>query len=266
MKIIQLHRKPLDPKTLVKRLTEPEHFSQLITAPAILQEDGETKVIFHRFDAMPVKIPYLLSGIKFGELERTAGLLSNSRTFGFMPRKVKHRDFCTSAKLNKESPGLMTMLRDPEKYGEHCELAEKILPDYRIGATPFTSGIINRNSQLKYHYDAGNFKGVASCMVAVTEGVEGGHLILPEYDVALQIDSGTLTIFDGQSILHGVSPINFKGLRSYRYTIVFYSLQQMWNCLPVDAELARIRAVKTTRERNRNDPNHPLRKDIHQNA
>ncbi len=58
-------------------------------------------------------------------------------------------------------------------------------------------------------------------------------------------------MFDGQSILHGVTPINKVSPKGYRFSIVYYTLKRMWQCLEVDEELVRVRQKKTERERTR---------------
>ena len=130
------------------------------------------------------------------------------------------------------------------------------MQDWTIGGSPFTSGIVNKNNQLKYHYDAGNFKGVLSNMVVFKKDVDGGHLVIPELDIVLEVEDNTLTIFNGQDILHGVSTIEYENEHAYRYSVVYYSLEQMWKCEPFGEEIKRIRKVKTEREKKRLDPEH----------
>lgn len=135
------------------------------------------------------------------------------------------------------------------KFGEHKQTTKKqVKAQYVIEGSPFTSGIINKNNPLKYHFDAGNFVGVYSCMLGFKHNVAGGHLAIPEYDIGLEISTNSLTIFDGQKIMHGVTPIQMLADDSYRYTIVYYSLRKMWECLPINEEIDRIRNVKTQRE------------------
>ena len=96
----------------------------------------------------------------------------------------------------------------PEVLKQHEEDARaKIKDDWRILGTPFTSGIVNYNSAIKYHFDAGNIKDCASNMILLTKDVEGGDFIVPEYDIAFKNKTDYLFIFDGQGILHGVTPI-----------------------------------------------------------
>tara|TARA_R110000822_G_scaffold95196_6_gene217849 strand:+ start:89 stop:637 length:549 start_codon:yes stop_codon:yes gene_type:complete len=145
----------------------------------------------------------------------------------------------------------------PDQFNFHEEIVkEKVMGEWTIDGTPFTSGIVNKNNPLKYHTDSGNFKGVLSNMVVLKRDVDGGYLIIPELDIALECPDGALVIFNGQKLLHGVSPIEYNNDMSYRYSVVFYSLEQMWKCEPIDDELIRIRNVKTEREIKRIDPEH----------
>jgi hypothetical protein len=136
----------------------------------------------------------------------------------------------------------------PEVLGRHEQMTEKVLGEWTMPGSVFTSGIINKNNPLKYHFDAGNFHDVCSCMLGFKGGVSGGYLSFPEYDFALEIADGTLSMFDGQKILHGVTPIRSVAEGAYRFTVVYYSLRGMWKCEPLDRELARIRKVKQQRE------------------
>src|SRR6185369_973882 len=146
---------------------------------------------------------------------------------------------------------------NPTGYKSHCEAVQKVLPQYRLHGTPFTSGIINDNNPLAYHYDSGNFKGVWSAMFGFKRHVEGGHLSVPELvdtdnrALGFEIADKSLLLFDGQGLLHGVTPIRKTRAEARRFTVVFYSLQQMWKCEPVESEVQRIRRIRTERERKR---------------
>jgi hypothetical protein len=129
--------------------------------------------------------------------------------------------------------------------------AEKVQPDYRMAGTAFTSGIANDNNPLWYHFDTGNYPGVWSGMLTLRQGVEGGYLSMPEWDVGLRVADKSLLLFDGQGLLHGVTPITKTSETGRRFTVVYYSLKGMWKCLPPKAELERIRRVRTEREEKR---------------
>ena len=135
---------------------------------------------------------------------------------------------------------------------KHAEVTgEKVLGEYKIPKTPFTSGIVNKDNQLKYHFDTGNFKEVYSAMLVLKRDIAGGHLSIPEFDMGIELKNNSLFMFDGQGLLHGVTPIFKKTARAVRYSIVYYSMRQMWNCLPITDELIRIRKKKAERENNR---------------
>lgn len=67
---------------------------------------------------------------------------------------------------------------------------------------------------------------------------------MPEYNIGFECAHNTAMMFDGQESLHGVTPIKRESEMSRRYSIVYYSLRQIWNCLPLDEEIARLRNRK----------------------
>jgi hypothetical protein len=272
MRHIELQRKDIDYKAYVKRGAREEDFSTLITEDAALFEDGKLKLVYKRLPLDEREIVGALKRIKYQSGTRTTGLKSTSRIFGYMPRVTIRQDYCRVAGLAHEQPEEHLIIteyaklvsdlyaaEDPAMFTIHQKAVEDaVLDEYIIPGTPFTSGIINKNNALKYHFDTGNFKDVYSSMLAFKFNVTGGYLALPEYDVGLEIATNSVTIFDGQKIMHGVTPITYLTPDAYRYTIVYYSLQQMWKCLPITEEVLRIRNLKTTRERKRVAPEETL--------
>lgn len=263
-KIIQSKTRELNIADYKMRSASDADYAQLITGPCVIMDGATPKVVYEQipFDTTPYK--EALERIKYQQNERTAGLKTVSRIFGYSPRNVLRKDFCATTSLAAESPEEHELICElgqrvseiylanaPEVYEKHSGLVkEKMRIEWVIPGTPFTSGIINKNNPLKYHFDTGNFKQVFSCMVAFKKDCTGGHLALPEYDCALEIGDGSVTLFDGQEILHGVTPFKCEE-GGYRYTIVFYALRGMWECMTVDEEVARIRKLKTTREKKR---------------
>jgi hypothetical protein len=202
--------------------------------------------------------------IKYGTGARTLGLVATARIFGYQPRLALRRDFCAQATLAQEQPeenaALVQMARavegayedaNPALYRDHVvQTATRAARFALVERGAFTSGIVNENNPLKYHRDRGNYPDAWSGMVAVrTTGAHGGHLVLPEYGVRFDIAHGTLLLFDGQSIVHGVSPIRLADPKAdRRYTAVYYSMRGLWKCLTEEQELARIRRLRTERE------------------
>jgi hypothetical protein len=60
-------------------------------------------------------------------------------------------------------------------------------------------------------------------MLAVRHGIGGGLLYLADYDVYLAVPHGSISIFDGQSVLHGVTPFTITSHDAWRYTLVAYA-------------------------------------------
>ncbi len=266
MKQILVKKANLDLKEYKMRSAYESDFSTLITESCVLvdQDTGKQLVIYKKLDEEgfdSTDLALSLQSVKYQESERLGGLKTRSRIFGFAPRVPKRKDFCSATSLLEDNPSAHDLLCDygrrvvelyqnnaPEVFDEHMKATEKVLNDYRIKETPFTSGIVNKNNPLKYHLDSGNFKSVYSCMLAVRNNCAGGHLALPEYDIGLDIANNSVTIFDGQQILHGVTPIKMLTPDAYRFTVVYYSLRKMWECLPPQQEVERVRNTKFSRE------------------
>ncbi len=265
MKVLELHRKELDYKKFIRRTAEESDYETLITESCIGVENGEVKFIYQELDWNTKHVVDALKSIKYQETERSTGLITRSRIFGYRPRQTQRADFCSSASLAKDFPeehaliaGLAQKIEElykakaPEKHAAHKAITdEKVRGSFKVSGSVFTSGIINKNNPLKYHFDAGNFKSVFSCMPVFKSGVTGGHLALPEYGLGIELKDNSIFMFDGQAIMHGVTPIKYESELSYRFSIVYYSLKQIWQCLEIDDELARIRQRKMERERNR---------------
>ena len=202
-----------------------------------------------------------LTRVKFDWNQRTGGERTLSRIFGYVPRRpVFMKNFCSSTNMHEDAPNAyraLELLADTvhQLYKEalsntwqtHNVTTEQVLDDWRIKGTVFTSGIVNKNNALVYHYDRGNFKDVYSCRVSFTKGLSGGNLLYPEFGFHIALPDNSVTFFDGQKYMHGVSPIRLKNKYSYRYTIVYYSLKNMWTCLPIGEELKNAQITEADR-------------------
>jgi len=261
-----LTKRTLNLKDYKHRSPAEEDYSELITEPSLIfdAETNNLEIVYLVLDDDTTQIAEALQRIRFGKTVRTSGLVTTSRVIGNQPRNLPQRDHCTASSLATEDPEAHHVIAsyaekisqyyhdyNPALYDRHQEATQKVLDDWRMEGSVFTSGIINRNNPLSYHFDAGNFKNVWSNMLVLKHDVTGGYLSVPEYDVAFALPNNSLLMFDGQSLLHGVTPIGRHSEDAYRYSIVFYSLKQMWQCLPVTDELIRIRKRRTDRERAR---------------
>jgi hypothetical protein len=218
---------------------------------------GESAVFNDIFDACRT--------VKYVRDYRTDGLQTTSKIFGYNPRNVLRKDYCSVSALARENPAIHERilaggalsakyyaLHNQELYAEHLATTrEKIVEQWQLPAVPFTSGIINDNNPLCYHFDSGNFKNVWSAMIVLKHKIAEGYLSMPEYDVMCEVANHSIFYFDGQGILHGVTPIKKLAPDARRFSLVYYSLQAMWNCQPLREEIARIRMLREQREQKR---------------
>lgn len=217
----------------------------------------------------------LLPTVKYEGL-RSEGRMSSiryaHRTFGYRCRQpLRRRETCSSANLEVDAPALNAALVEmtrhvegiyaahaPDAYAHHeATVTAAVHPDWRINAGVFTSGIINETAALPYHVDRNNLAGCWSAMLVVRRYLRGGYLHVPAYDSWFGCDDGHLLIFNGTETLHGVTPFRYRatptGAPAYRYSMVWYALNNMKACLPVAEELEWGNAHRSNREVERLD-------------
>lgn len=267
MREVLLKRRELDYTEYVKHSAKLSEVGEILVGGVIGIDEDTKQVLFIQktLDIDPAEMLWALNRIKYETNIRTAGLKSTSRIFGYNPRNSIRKDYCSATSLAFTQPKEHAIVcqfgakvaklyaeHRPEAYRQHDELVKsKVLDEWAIKDTPFTSGIINKNNPLKYHFDTGNFNSVYSCMVTFKHDIAGGHLAMPEYGIAVNLPSNSVFMFDGQSILHGVTPIQELSKDAARYTVVYYSLKQIWKCLPLSEEVARVRNRRMDKEQRR---------------
>lgn len=239
MNKIEIKRKEVDYREYIKRSARDTDYNTLITEDTLVLENGEPKILYFKLD--PEKTKYVrqaVKNIKYQTSTRTGGLKTTSRIFGYNPRNTIRKDFCSVTSLAIDHPVEHKIICDfgaelaelyaqhfPEVYKMHdTTTKDRMLGEWILKDTPFTSGIINKNNPLKYHFDTGNLKNVLSNMVVFKNGVGGGYLACPEFDLGFEVADNTVILFDGQNILHGVTKIEKKHPKAYRYSIVYYTL------------------------------------------
>jgi hypothetical protein len=178
-------------------------------------------------------------------LDRLSGIGTNNIIFGHTaPDHVKQNYACRLAEVHQYAPTLASAMTAivppmwslfqthlPEQAAAHDQIVRsQIHHDWLLHDTPFTSGICNHTSVLPYHCDAGNLTDAWSMMLSVRKNVGGGHLHIPEYDTVLEIADRSVTIFNGQKHLHGVTPFVRLRKDAYRFTLVVYTKQAMRRC------------------------------------
>lgn len=259
---VQLKRvEGFDPEAFRFRGASSNDYDTFIREPCSLW-DGDNLVAVYQ-DAGPLPgLAKLLSSIRYSPGARTEGLKTMSRTFGFLPRIAVRQNYCRPTLLIRENPrafGELVAMSEivserfreasPQHFEHQRKMLEEVRPEWRLPGDVFTSGIVNQTSWLGYHFDAGNFDGAWSCMITTTLDIEGGSLVFPAYRLALSAVENRLFMFAGGKHLHGVSPIRTRNRNAYRYSIVWYPLQQMCHCLPAAEELKRARDGEVVKSR-----------------
>jgi len=257
LKKVEVKKREFAVEKANKQYAEKTDVEKIVGAPCSIECDGKRIAI-----SIPIESPHLNSVlqavkvIEYHKAARGSGIQSTSRIFGFKPRDHIRGPFCSYADLHTKQPKPAQIICNfadeiektykkyfVDEYSHHSTVVETVREDYRMGESVFTSGIANYDNFLPYHYDRGNFNGVLSCMLCFTKGLEGGELLMPEYNIGISPTNQSLIIFDGQAILHGVAPFKIAK-NGYRYTLVYYSLKQMWQCLTPDEELKYARTYR----------------------
>jgi hypothetical protein len=263
MKRVDLKRHEINDRDFLKRSVIEDDYTQTIFPDSKLYLDGKQIAIIEKLPLQDVAtMRWAAKNVKTFKDYRTDGLNTNSTIFGFSPREPLRKDFCGATAMATKEPRHHSVFVNfanyadkkyrehfPAEYKTHCEsLEDTVRDEWLLNGTVFTSGIVNDHNPLKYHYDRGNLKGSLSVMLVLRSGIVGGDLVFPEFKCKLLCDDACLFIFDGQGFVHGVTEMRGRA-GSYRYSIVYYSLNGMKYCLSPEEELSRIRKLKTQREK-----------------
>jgi len=271
MKVIDIPLLDVDLSSFMKRLAKEVDCDHIINYDCLIKSGGVPKILYLKLTDTETKfVRQACKNIKYTKVERiSTGLITKgkNRTFGLRPKRAMSQfaSSCSATSLAKDSPIEHNILCDfikkltpfykdffPGEYTKNSEeVSKRVLPEWQIENTPFTSGIVNYNSELQYHYDIGHFHGALSVMLTLKNGVKGGGLCFPELGINIDLADNTILLMDGQEMMHGVTPIIKKKNNGYRYTIVYYSLLQMWRCLPITEEIIATRKMRAKRESKR---------------
>lgn len=200
--------------------------------------------------------------LKANNAGRLSGLHVAHRVFGYTPPQAMRRRYgCSRSRFDTDYPATMELVRQfcllaewvfrthaPDVHEDTGQAVRDLIPDaWRIAGTLWTSGIINCTAALPMHKDSGNIPNSWSAMLGCRNQMEGGLLYLADYDCYLTIPHGSISIFDGQSVAHGVTPLEPKGPDAWRYTLVSYAKSTMQKCACDPKEEARRAALSATK-------------------
>jgi hypothetical protein len=261
--VVWVERRNVNPDQYLGTMATEDDYATLITTSTMLYDRADQRAVVAYIlleDDLSRLVEALLT-VPTAYSDRQSGLMTNSATFGYEPRNPVRHDYCTAAHLARKrlhayhlltaTAGLVARAYawyDPDRYAHASDAVARVLPEWRLAETAFTSGVVNRDSALAYHTDTGNFKGVWSAMLGFRHNLQGGYLALPEYGVALEIANNSLTMFDGQRLIHGVTPFRRLGGDAYRMTVVYYGREGMWRCLTNQEEIKQARQRRAARK------------------
>lgn len=275
MKKVEVKKTEVNLSSYIKKIAKESDCSNVIDFDCLIYIDGIPKIAYLTIPNVLTKyVRRACLNVKLNHVERLSdGLITNgkNRVFGYRPARqmsqfastcsttglakdfpLEHSALCAFSKTAKEYYEKIF----PTQYAKNSEIVnEKILKEWTLEDTVFTSGIINKDSILQYHFDIGHVSKALSVMLTLKKELEGGDLSMPEINTLLKLKDNTLLIFDGQELLHGVTPIVKNTNNSYRLTVVYYSLIQMWKCLTITEEVIKARAVRFKKEHKRANGN-----------
>lgn len=249
----QLIRKPIAETDYLRKTPRRSDYKELIHQDTVFLEDGRPIIVYKNIPQTHLsEFRRLVHESHFIKSQRVNGTPTQSAIFGALPR-IRHRhNYCrytantmNQKELNESIFAFARLVNDlykrllPEEFAHNLQVIEKsVQSEYVIAGTPFTTVNLNVNHAIKYHKDTGNFKNVYSNVLILKQQVQGGFLVCPEFDLAFAQQDGALILFDGQHIVHGVTPIKATGPDAYRCSCVFYALANMKNCYPYEEELS----------------------------
>lgn len=257
MQILKRTKKVVDEKKLKRAFAEEKDCEEIVTGEFMLIDAATDQVV-----ALCVKVDdqeasnklrnACLSLKNWTKASRGSGLMTTAKVFGYQPRNpIRQRPFCHKGVLAREEPavhnGFLQFAPEAERIfkkflpdqakKQQDELIIKVKPDWRIKGTMYTSGIANNNNALGYHRDRGNFEDFWSAMVVYKKDIQGGNLVVCDYNIKINFDDDCIFFFNGMRWWHGVTPIIKRSASAYRFTIVYYALKEMWKCMTIEDEL-----------------------------
>jgi hypothetical protein len=269
MQILDVERQLIDIPAYRFRGAAEADYATLITDDTIVREDGAITAAYVQLDDPRLaEIDAALDRIRYEVKHRTIGMKTTTRIFGYAPRVERRNDYCRVSSLARDQPEEHAIVANgaaivSEYYAQinaslwqhHVGQSHfRVSAEYQLPGGAFTSGIINKNNPLLYHFDAGNFKHVWSAMLVFKRDVSGGHLSVPQYGLGFELTNNSLFLFDGQGLLHGVTPITRHTPEARRYSVVYYTMHRLWRCLPVKEEIEEARKRRTRIEDSKIDP------------
>jgi len=128
-----------------------------------------------------------------------------------------------------------------KKQKEFSEIDQ--VKDFIIENTAFSTVTVNYNFRTALHKDTGDYKEGFGNLVVCTKNIKGGHILFPQYKLAIQLYNGDFLAMDvhewhcnSEIILENPENTN----DSYRLSFVCYLREKMIECKNVNENLKKI--------------------------
>jgi len=144
-------------------------------------------------------------------------------------------------KLNNQFRELL-----PIRWGKQNAAANKLDPKFLIDKTVFTTLTVNHNWRTACHRDAGDLNEGFSNICALGKGWKGGEFILPEFRIAVRLESGDMLLVNNHGGIHGNDAL--VGDDNDRMTIVAYFREKMLDLKSWDYESLRKQYIEERRQ------------------
>lgn len=189
-------------------------------------------------DGKSVVVPSAIAGY----FERQGGRFRFCRATAFVANEVERWDDVLPLVMEV---GHLLKRYLPKRWKVQNDYAKGCSDDFRIHDTPFSTITVNRNIAGTVHQDAGDLKtgfGLISCH---RQGdYIGGHLVFPQYRVAVDLEDRDLILFNPHD-WHGVTGLEHADPddEGERITTVYYFRERLSQCGTAAEELARAKKL-----------------------
>lgn len=264
-----------EPKTLLGKRVGEKDFLESYGPNTAFFLNGELVLVYGELtnkDFDFTGMESILRKMKFSKNRRLTQLRNKTeventydRNFGFNPPNAVFNTSAGPCILNGENPQAYHRLSElgkylnlvykkvnPKRHAVHQQFVDEKIKNYwTMPNTVFTQGVVNNANQLGYHFDRDNIPGGWSCMVYLKCGTYGGNLAVPGFGAKLMCHDRTFMMFDGQSLMHGVTPIKKSIESGYRYSIVYYARESMVGLGTAAEELERAKQIELKKHQRR---------------
>lgn len=265
----------IDCESMIGKHARDADYDELISVDTDVYLDDELVISYRVTSGRVLALAATLS--KKSELtsgKRTNGLSVKNAIYGYLPRNPTRTNYCRPSSASLTAMPLHAI---GEEYAQHISdlyestnssqfgvdseaIASRVLDEWRINGTMWSTLNINVNFAIKYHRDTGNWPGVFSNVFIYRQGCSGGNLSVPELRIALKQQNGACIFFHGGRLIHGVTDIKTTSKNFIRSSIVLYTMRDMQHCKTKSEERAAHANRVDEIAREKRDGNPKLRK------